>query len=78
MEDTLAYKEKQQAEFLVELRANPRINLIRVATPGDCSMAGTVQGVYHKDEVPELPVEGCSRPGGCICTYEPIVEEIVP
>lgn len=74
----VAYKTKQQSEQLADLRANPRVELIRVAGPDDCSTAQTVQGVYSKLEVPALPVEGCSRPGGCICTYEPVLKEIYP
>ncbi|MCW5878571.1 MAG: hypothetical protein KIS80_06865 [Anaerolineales bacterium] len=74
----VAYKSKQQAELLDRLRANPRVELIRVAGPVECSLSQSVQGVYSKDEVPELPVEGCSRPGGCICAYEPVLKEIYP
>jgi hypothetical protein len=74
----VAYKSKQQGELLARLRSNPRVELVRVAGPDDCSTAQTVQGVYNKLEVPMLPVEGCSRPGGCICGYEPVLKEIYP
>jgi hypothetical protein len=73
-----AYKTKQQGELLAKLRANPRVELVRVAGPADCGTAQTVQGVYSKLEVPMLPTEGCSRPGGCICNYEPVLKEIYP
>lgn len=73
-----AYKTKQQSEELATLRANPRVELVRVAGPQNCSTAQTVQGVYSKLDVPLLPVEGCSRPGGCICAYEPVLNEIYP
>lgn len=73
-----AYKTKQQSEMLAALRANPRVELVRVAGPQNCSTAQTVQGVYAKMDVPTLPVEGCSRAGGCICTYEPVLNEIYP
>jgi hypothetical protein len=74
----VAYKTKQQGDLLVKLRANPRVELVRVAGPDDCSTAQTVQGVYSKLDVPMLPVEGCSRAGGCICAYEPVLNEIYP
>lgn len=74
----IAYKSKQQGEQLAKLRANPRVELVRVAGPEDCGTAQTVQGVYGKLEVPMLPTEGCSRPGGCICSYEPVLSEIYP
>jgi hypothetical protein len=74
----IAYKTKQQSEQLAKLKANERVELVRVAGPDNCSTAQTVQGVYSKLEVPVLPVEGCSRAGGCICTYEPVLKEIYP
>jgi hypothetical protein len=78
MKPDLAEKVKQQAEILEKLRANPRVKAIRVAAPQECSMGQSVQGVYDKDNVPELPLKGCSRPGGCICTYEPVLDTIYP
>lgn len=74
----IVYKTKQQGELLAAMRANPRVELVRVAGPDDCSTAQTVQGVYSKLDVPLLPVEGCSRSGGCICAYEPVLKEIYP
>lgn len=76
--DHVAYKAKQQAEALQRLRENPRVELVRVAGPENCNIAQTVQGVYSKAEVPALPVAGCSRPGGCICAYEPVLNDIYP
>jgi hypothetical protein len=74
----LDYKTQQQAEYLKKLEANPRVTVIRVAAPQNCTVGQMVQGVYAKGEAPALPVEGCSRPNGCICTYEPILEDIYP
>ncbi|HRN49940.1 MAG TPA: hypothetical protein PLC52_02395 [Anaerolineales bacterium] len=74
----VAYKTKQQQQALEQLQANPRVELVRVAGPEECSTVQTVQGVYSKFEVPVLPVEGCSREGGCICHYEPVLNEIYP
>lgn len=74
----IAYRTRQQGEALAKMRANPRVELVRVAGPEECNTAQTVQGVYSKLEVPVLPVEGCSREGGCICTYEPVLKEIYP
>jgi hypothetical protein len=76
--EQVAYKAKQQGELLAKLRANSRVDLIRVASPDDCSTAQSVQGVYYKADVPMLPVEGCSRPNGCICSYEPVLNDIYP
>lgn len=78
MIDHMAYKSKEQAEALERMRANPRVELIAVAGPEDCSTAQTVIGVYGKDELPELPIAACSRPDGCICAYKPLLNDIYP
>ena len=72
------YKTKEQAEILKRLRDNPRVGQIRLAAPKDCNVGQNAQGVFEKEEVPELPVRGCSRPGGCICNYEPVLDDIFP
>ena len=78
MTDHVAYKTKEQSEALARLLANPRVELIRVAGPQDCSTAQTVQGAYSKNDVPELPISACSRSGGCICAYKPMLNDIYP
>ena len=78
MKPDLDYKIKEKAEALNRLRNNPRISSIRVAAPQECTVGQSIQGAYDKEDVPELPVKGCSRPGGCICTYEPVIEELYP
>ena len=78
MTDQLALRRSAQNEILEKFRANPRVDLVRIAGPRDCSTAQTVQGVYSKDEVPELPVPGCSRADGCICAYKPVLNDIYP
>ena len=78
MNADLETKSKEQAEILARLRANPRVLKIRVASPEECNVGLSVQGVYDKEDVPELPIKSCSRPGGCICRYEPVLEEIYP
>ena len=78
MKTPVQYRTEQQKEVLARLKANPRVRLIRVAAPPDCSRGQHLQGVYTKEDVPLLPGKGCSRPGGCICTYEPVLEEIYP
>ena len=78
MGTNLDYKKKQQKDILARLIENPRVIKIRLAAPQECAVGQSKQGVYEKDNVPELPLKGCSRPGGCICTYEPILSEIYP
>ncbi len=78
MSDQVVDRKSEQAEILQRMRENPRVDLIRVAGPRDCSTAQMVQGAYAKDDVPELPIEGCSRPDGCICAYKPVLNDIYP
>jgi hypothetical protein len=78
MKAFIQYRNGQQAKVLARLKANPRVRKIRVAAPPDCSRGQQLQGVYDKEDVPPLPGKGCSRPGGCICTYEPVLDEIYP
>ena len=79
MEMDITSRTEQKAETLARLIANPRVASIRVAAPHDCLKGLSLQGVYAKDDqIPELPVKSCSRPGGCICTYEPVLNTIYP
>lgn len=67
------------AVALEKMIANPRVEQIRIAAPADaCPVCMLAQGVYAKNAVPRLPIEGCSEPNGCRCFYEPILSEIFP
>jgi hypothetical protein len=64
---------------LKKLQANPRVSAIRIAVANACCpVCQQAQGVYPKDQVPALPIEGCSGASGCNCFYEPLLEEIYP
>ena len=65
-----------RAVTLRSYREHPRVKFIRVVVAADaCPACLAVAGTYAKDEVPTLPVEGCSHPHGCRCTYEPLYGE---
>lgn len=67
------------AVALANFQANSRVNAVHVASSEDaCPACLAVQGTYPKDKVPALPVEGCSHPQGCLCFYQPLLEEIYP
>jgi hypothetical protein len=74
----LSFKTEEKAKMLERMRANPRVAHVRVAAPDDCLFGLSIQGVYEKDNVPPIPRKECSRPGGCICTYEPVLNTIYP
>jgi hypothetical protein len=64
---------------LQKMRGNDRVSLVRVSVAGDCCPAcAAVQGSHPKDNVPVLPIEGCSHVNGCRCYYEPVLTEIFP
>ena len=59
-----------RAVALKAYRENPRVKYIRVVVAADaCPACLAVAGTYPKDEVPTLPVEGCSHENGCRCFY---------
>jgi hypothetical protein len=67
------------AAALKRIKANPRVRLVRLAVPDNaCPACQAVEGTYPKDQVPALPVEGCSEPNGCRAFYEPLLDEIYP
>jgi hypothetical protein len=64
---------------LAKLRENPRVRAITVSVSGTaCPACMAVQGTYKKEDVPTLPVTGCSEPQGCTCSYQPVLSEIFP
>lgn len=66
-------------EALKQLKDNPRVTNIRLITYGDCCpVCASYEGTYNKEDVPPLPIEGCSHPDGCRCFYEPMLATIYP
>ncbi len=69
----------KNAVALKHFQANPRVVGVNLAVHGDaCPACQEIQGTYPKDQVPKLPVEGCSHAQGCRCFYQPMLEEIFP
>jgi len=69
------------ARSLREILASPRVTAVFVVAPAHaCPACRRAQGTFSKDSsrIPELPIEGCSCPGGCTCRYEPLVTEPGP
>ena len=38
-----------------------------------CSYCKAAAGIYPINKVPLLPIQDCSNPKGCRCTYTPVV-----
>ncbi len=69
----------ETAVALKELKANPRVKAIRIFVQDTCCPAcRDYGGTYEKDNVPMLPVQGCSHEDGCRCFYQPMLEEVYP
>lgn len=61
------------------LQTHPRVRNVRLVVAHDCCPACyEAEGTYTKDQVPTLPIEGCSHPNGCRCFYEPMLTDIYP
>lgn len=72
-------QESATAVALARLRASKRVARIRLVVAPDCCPAcQSVEGTYEKDQVPQLPVRGCSHALGCRCFYAPALSEIYP
>lgn len=62
-----------------EFVGNDRVRYVRVLITNDaCPACEAIEGTYEKDEVPSLPVEGCSHGNGCRCFYQPYLTTIFP
>ncbi|MEN4040765.1 MAG: zinc ribbon domain-containing protein [Anaerolineaceae bacterium] len=62
-----------------KLLSNERVSAVRIEVAHDaCPACQNMRATYQKDQVPILPVKGCSHPHGCRCFYAPCLEEIYP
>lgn len=69
----------ESAVALKKMRANKRVTAVCIQVQADCCpTCAEVMGSYRKDQVPALPVKGCSHENGCRCFYAPILAEIYP
>lgn len=67
------------AVALQRLKTNPRVEYIRIMVYDDCCPAcRAIKGAYPKDQVLELPIQGCSHKLGCRCFYQPFLNDIYP
>lgn len=67
------------ARALKDLQNNPRVKSIRIIVSDDaCPACRKAEGEFLKDDVPALPVHGCSHANGCRCFYEPKLLEVFP
>ena len=82
-------KVNQSVESAEQLAAKHRETLDRIrnglatkvrilASPDSCPTCEAMEGAYTFEDVPELPLVGCSHPRGCQCKYEPVLDRFGP
>jgi hypothetical protein len=65
------------ARELARLRADGRIRELRILSDRFCCpTCRDAAQVYPIEQVPLLPLEGCSHAVGCRCSYEPVLDVI--
>ena len=58
---------------------NPRVRAVRISVGTEaCPVCRQSRGTYELDEVPTLPINGCSNETGCLCSYEPLLNSVHP
>ncbi|MCI0398166.1 MAG: hypothetical protein L0332_33935 [Chloroflexi bacterium] len=67
-----------QREVLDKIRKGLATKVRILANHDSCPVCRAVEGAYDFDEVPELPLEGCSHPMGCRCYYAPVLDLFGP
>ena len=75
---TLEHPVEQHRAELEKIR-NGLATKVRILTHGDCCpVCRSFEGAYAFEEVPALPLEGCSHPQGCRCQYAPVLDRFGP
>ncbi len=68
-------EESTTARALRRIREQGRIAEVRILADRNCCPTCREKvRVYPVDQVPVLPIEGCSHPVGCRCVYEPVLD----
>jgi hypothetical protein len=60
---------------LTRIREGAIATKVRILANHDCCpVCRAHEGAFAFDEVPALPLEGCSHPNGCRCMYAPVLD----
>jgi hypothetical protein len=73
-----ADKHAEQQAALENIRAGLATKVRILANRDSCPYCTALEGVYALDDVPELPLEGCSHINGCRCHYAPVLDQFGP
>lgn len=77
-EKTDAERREEQRAALERIRNGLATRVRILVAPNACPVCRAFEGAYEFDDVPELPLEGCSRAGGCNAVYEPVLDRFGP
>lgn len=69
---------EEHQQSLERIRSGLATKVRILASQDSCPVCKSVEGAYDFDEVPALPLEGCSHPKGCRCHYEPVLDRFGP
>jgi hypothetical protein len=71
-------RREEQRKALEKIRSGLATKVRILAAADACPLCRQLEGAYAFDDVPELPIEGCSRPGGCNAFYAPVLDRFGP
>lgn len=68
----------QQKKALENIK-NGLATKVRILAHHDCCpYCEAMEGAFSFEDVPVLPHDECSHPGGCRCSYEPVLDQFGP
>lgn len=76
--DTFEESAAKQRQALERIRHGLATKVRILANDDSCPVCKASEGAYAFDDVPELPIEGCSHPHGCRCQYAPVLDRFGP
>jgi hypothetical protein len=76
--DPVDQASEQHRQTLERIRSGLATKVRILASHDSCPTCETMEGAYEFDDVPELPLVGCSQPRGCLCRYEPVLDLFGP
>ena len=77
-EITDADRREEQRAALERIKNGLATKVRIMVAPDCCPVCRAFEGAYEFDDVPELPLEGCSRVGGCNAVYAPVLDRFGP
>jgi hypothetical protein len=76
--ETIEQERARHQETLGRIKSGLATKVRILASRDSCPTCESVEGAYEFDDVPALPLEGCSHPKGCRCRYDPVLDKFGP